>query len=924
MTQRPAAIKIALGAHLEALVRKRREFKRRQSPGIVCDPLEARIVLSTAPVNPYVIDLLVVYTQQAEIERGGDANIQHLIQDAVDTTNQALYNSLIPITIRLVHTEQIDYTTSGDVSTDRARLQDPADGYLDTVPALRDQWGADLVSLITNDAGSGGNGSEPVLDYAQNDTLAFSAIDENSISDSNLTMAHELGHNLGAGHERNNLTQPADGIYPYSYGYRFLGADGIVYHDIMSYDPGLGIPYYANPAVTYAGAPEGKNVNDPQSADLATTFTLTAPMISAYRPTAVADTTGPSAAITSESLSGNLLTFTVQYKDDEAVDASSLGSNDVYVATPEGFNLAAQLLSVDRPGNAYAKTATYRVTLPNSNPPLASLHFMLRAGEVKDINGNFSPAGEIATNRADQAGWDFRTARNLGVLPPAISMTDSLGEGDDDDIYKFSVAARSIVDVSLTGMTGDADCYFVKDKNGNGLYDPTQDVNDSTNEYLDGSYNINGGDRSFAITLDPGTYYLWTYLQTTTTASTPYTITFENYTDSTRPVATLDASDLTTDGALSKDFAVTYTDDHNMDAFATRYSGAVDIHVALDDGFDYDMYWYPDPDLNPAYAQNSRSMTIFYRIIGPDGGYSDLDNGTYTITPHDGDRAADSAGNQVPTTPIGSYRVAIGVPDPTSPTASATLPPILVPGGSNYDFTVDYADGGDFDSNSISSSNIRVTGPNGFNQLATLVGQPTTSAGGSIHTATYRISAPLGSWSFKDDGPYTVSLLPSQVKDQAGNYIAAQPLGTINVHVPFPGDANNDDKVTFADLVAVAQNYGGYGKGIASGDFNFDGVVSFADLVAVAQHYGASLPPPVFPASIPTPAPIASLPVVVQTPPSIQKPIPVFATVPIKMSKAKPARAGIALMHAANPVVRPTFSLPPAIISHRKTGDLLL
>jgi len=98
-------------------------------------------MLASGPVNPYVIDLLAVYTTQAKAERGGDAVIQALIQSAVDSTNQALYNSQIPVTIRLVHAEEVNYTTSGDLSTDDARLRTPNDGYLDNVPALRNLWG---------------------------------------------------------------------------------------------------------------------------------------------------------------------------------------------------------------------------------------------------------------------------------------------------------------------------------------------------------------------------------------------------------------------------------------------------------------------------------------------------------------------------------------------------------------------------------------------------------------------------------------------------------------------------------------------------------------------------------------------------------------------------------------------------------------
>ena len=67
---------------------------------------------------------------------------------------------------------------------------------------------------------------------------------------------------------------------------------------------------------------------------------------------------------------------------------------------------------------------------------------------------------------------------------------------------------------------------------------------------------------------------------------------------------------------------------------------------------------------------------------------------------------------------------------------------------------------------------------------------------------------------------------------------------------PFPtffkiGDLNHDGIVDFADLVILAQNYGGTGKTFAEGNLDYDpaGNVDFADLVILAQQYNTSLPP---------------------------------------------------------------------------------
>ena len=60
------------------------------------------------------------------------------------------------------------------------------------------------------------------------------------------------------------------------------------------------------------------------------------------------------------------------------------------------------------------------------------------------------------------------------------------------------------------------------------------------------------------------------------------------------------------------------------------------------------------------------------------------------------------------------------------------------------------------------------------------------------------------------------------------------------------GDANNDDVVTGADLIAVQQNFAAMGPpndGTLMGDANDDGLVTGADLIAVQQNFAATLTP---------------------------------------------------------------------------------
>ncbi len=203
-----------------------------------------------------VVSLMVLYTPSAA---GATGDIQSTIQEAVDQTNQAMENSLIPVEIDVVDAEQINYTESGSYTTDLTRLQNPSDGYMDQAPALRQKYHADLVSLFVGNASVSdsdgsliGLGSE--LDTSSGDVnQAFSVIDAGEAD--NFVLAHELGHNFGARHDVQNDDNSTG--FQTAHGYRFTGNNGVLYHDIMSYDPGQTIPYYSNPSVIYAGVPEG-------------------------------------------------------------------------------------------------------------------------------------------------------------------------------------------------------------------------------------------------------------------------------------------------------------------------------------------------------------------------------------------------------------------------------------------------------------------------------------------------------------------------------------------------------------------------------------------------------------------------------------------------------------------------------------------
>jgi peptidyl-Asp metalloendopeptidase len=195
------------------------------------------------------IDVMVLYGNQTAAAAGAAIGAQ--IQQAVDTANLVYANSGITTRLRLVHYEQVAYSESGDFPTDLNRLTAGADGYLDNVPALRNAYGADLVSLFVENkqyCGYGWIGPDP--------NYAFSVINRGCAS-GNYSFAHELGHNFGARHD-----QYVDAsTTPYAYGHGWVDVAGR-WRDVMAYNDACAavgvsctrIPYFSNPRQTY-GSP---------------------------------------------------------------------------------------------------------------------------------------------------------------------------------------------------------------------------------------------------------------------------------------------------------------------------------------------------------------------------------------------------------------------------------------------------------------------------------------------------------------------------------------------------------------------------------------------------------------------------------------------------------------------------------------------
>jgi PKD repeat protein len=296
---------------------------------------------------PVTIDLLSVYTSRVSDRLGGDAAAEALIQAAVDNANASFANSGMNLVYRLVHTEQVRYTTAGTITNDLYWVAEDSN-----VAALRDKYAADMVSIIVDTTSSCGTGyvqRSPGPGFA---SYAFQATDMDCAV-GNLTFAHEHGHNMGMEHNMENSSvgnNPAAASYDFSFAHYEDGS----YRTVMSYSSQCSegctrVTRHSNPEGIYAATTTG--IAGEQ--DNAQTGSLTAPIVSTFR--SAADTGG-----------GNLApqaAFSVATADLSAAFTDDSGDADGSITNwawefGDGFTSSSQ-----SPTHLYATTGTYTASL---------------------------------------------------------------------------------------------------------------------------------------------------------------------------------------------------------------------------------------------------------------------------------------------------------------------------------------------------------------------------------------------------------------------------------------------------------------------------------------------------------------------------------------------------------------------------------
>jgi|GEM_PF-1147877 len=225
---------------------------------------------SNGPEDPANIDLMIVYTPAAQnwanSSGGGIANV---IAQAVAKAQLVMSNSQTIITVTLVHSSLVSYTESGNSGTDLQNFTF-TNGVMDEVQTWRNTYGADLSVIFTLTDDTGGLGWLLTNRFGSA-AYGFSLTRVQQAGWTNTTI-HEIGHNMGAHHHKQQLVQPGPTVWgnwsqnTWSAGWRWTGTNNAKFCSVMTYESGIyfpdgvthtQVPYFSNPLVNYQGVATG-------------------------------------------------------------------------------------------------------------------------------------------------------------------------------------------------------------------------------------------------------------------------------------------------------------------------------------------------------------------------------------------------------------------------------------------------------------------------------------------------------------------------------------------------------------------------------------------------------------------------------------------------------------------------------------------
>jgi hypothetical protein len=350
--------------------------------------------LPATPADPNpVVDVLVAYTPRAAAAAGGTSAARSLAALAVAVSNDSFAASGVNLRVNLLGTlattaPHVGYASAATLTA----LRTPGDGAYDNVHAARDTMGADLVSLFVADGGANCG----IAYYPKSATSGFSVVAQ-GCAVANLSFPHELGHNLGASHDRHVSSSG-----PYPYGFGTVNVAGR-WRTIMAYNNRCAaagvycrrLARWSNPDQRYRGALLGVPIGQKNAADNRSALNKTAATVAGYRRSAASQVVAP--------------------------------STPQYVRASDGWN---STISWAAPATGATSVARYTVT---SSPPgwtgtaLQSARMATPVGLAADTTYTFSVRATNAAGTSSESAPTVPIVWRADRTPPTLTMVVPTG-----------------------------------------------------------------------------------------------------------------------------------------------------------------------------------------------------------------------------------------------------------------------------------------------------------------------------------------------------------------------------------------------------------------------------------------------------------------------------------------------------------------
>lgn len=418
------------------------------------------------PQDPATFDLMIVYTPAARAWANSNGGMSNVIAQAIEKGQLALDNSQTFVTLRLAVSREVNYTENGDSGQDLELLTGDTDGAMDDIHAWRNQFKVDIVCLFASVEDTGGIGW--LLYTASGDPgTAFSLVRVQQ-ADFSFTYIHEMGHNLGCHHHKNQNYQPGPGLFDYSAGWRWVGTNGQMFCSVMTYSDGsyfsdgkdcTQVGYFSDPGISYLGKVTGHAANG----NNARTIREVKHVVAAYRSNKIPTT--PTLVSPANGATGMILIPTLKASDFVDPDGDSHANSQWQVDTNSDFSSPEW-----DSGESYRASTEY--VLPSRMESSTRYYWRVR---YKDSWGDWSvwSSSRYFTTQSLYSGGTGTEADPFRITTVAdwVSLTHSMDDWNRHFILMADLDFAGVVLTPVAPDTNPAGTFqgtpFTGDMNGN-------------------------------------------------------------------------------------------------------------------------------------------------------------------------------------------------------------------------------------------------------------------------------------------------------------------------------------------------------------------------------------------------------------------------------------------------------------------------